>query len=47
MRFSRSLSDAFSDERAFCIEGPRGLRSGFYLRRRPWWLRLLTWWRSA
>lgn len=42
MRYARSLSEAFSDERSYCIEG-NGFKSGFYLRRRSWWERLMSW----
>jgi hypothetical protein len=40
MKFHRTLSEAFSDERAYCIEGPRGRRCGFYLKPRQWWARI-------
>jgi hypothetical protein len=40
MRYARSLSEAFRDEMAYCIEGPRGQRMGFYVKRRPWWWRI-------
>jgi hypothetical protein len=33
MRYARSLSEAFRDEMAYCIEGPRGERLGYYTRR--------------
>lgn len=41
MRFYRTLSEAFSDERAWCIESPRGIKSGFYLCKRSWLQRVL------
>lgn len=29
--FPRSLSDAYADERAYCIEGPNGQRTSFVI----------------
>lgn len=39
MRFARTLSEAFPD--GYCIEGPRGQKSGYYTQRRSLWQRFL------
>ena len=47
--YPRSLSAAFSDERAWCIEGPRGQRMALRIKTRQSLLaRIWRWlWRNA
>jgi hypothetical protein len=41
MKFSRTLSEAFADERAYSIFDERG-KPVIFLKRRSWWQRLFV-----
>jgi hypothetical protein len=40
IRWSRTLSDAFKDERSYCIFDDRGRPLSIFVKRRPLWWRI-------